>query len=983
MEFIERITINNIRRFSDNVEIEVGRGATIFYAPNGTGKTSIFEAIELALTGAVKRLGADLTPLIRDNCNSASVKLTFNSGKYCEVQLAKGNDPVVTGNHDELFGTVPPANLPYLLRLTHLLNQRADGWFVQSQSNIAGAQLDYLSIGREATQANKVIISAKRAATGLQEKKQRDFEDAKTNLNVWLELIRQRDSQINIDPTRPLVSIYDLHKIINEISKELRGVDLQFNDNLQVIISQRSEVLSYVNNDIEIARGEAIELDQLLPFIEEYNRSNIEFKELSIVRIEHNNLIKSIENKIYDLTESLNIQLVSHNVLENDLLKFNKEREFLLSAFKYKSDLNDINLEIESVEQIASNHVDLLYVAKENYKETLSTLEAHRSLFNRSVALAEERTRLTAQKESIDKWYEHTQNIKSLALNVLPEALLSVEQDDKLLKELQNQVPTLEASLIEAQRMFDIINSASDAIRKAVAVIALELPDNRSDCPVCNQTYTPLELKSRISKALNSIAPELEPATLKLEEAKNKLDRLIKRIGQINLKQRNSSDFYRNVLSTINLFQRNADQILDTVFPDLDSIEHAESQFKRADLSNKEHLINLEEERRKLPLEPSADQVAIVKNRLDFLDSSVQRLNERLRLLNEELQQIISSDELDDVTWEEFESNQQNIDKSLSAIRISGSLITSIRKSLEDASQLLSDELKSSSITELKLLNINSDISVYKAKWASLQLVGEPSTKHLNEVKDALNQKLKKLEEYIVNLDSVNGEIARLNVAYAYFDTEEKIIQQKGRLSELNYTAELTAIMNKCNKELIDVTVKAQTLNSFALQLSRELENVHELIRSVNPLWNKLLKRIVIDPRFSETILNSYSFYKKQHADVNIHLHGGEIRASHVASEAQITDLQLTFLLALAQSYEWTPWKALLLDDPTQHHDLVHASAVFDLLRDYIAEQNFQVMLATHDSVQARFFMRKLENDGIPARICDLHATSQGVRPNY
>ena len=116
---------------------------------------------------------------------------------------------------------------------------------------------------------------------------------------------------------------------------------------------------------------------------------------------------------------------------------------------------------------------------------------------------------------------------------------------------------------------------------------------------------------------------------------------------------------------------------------------------------------------------------------------------------------------------------------------------------------------------------------------------------------------------------------------------------------------------------------------------------------------------------------------------VNVPLHGEKILAHHVASEAQITDLQLTFLLALAQSYEWTPWRALLLDDPTQHHDLVHASAVFDLLRDYVAEKNFQVLLATHDSIQAKFFMRKLQNDGIPARICTLQATSAGVVPIY
>ena len=212
---------------------------------------------------------------------------------------------------------------------------------------------------------------------------------------------------------------------------------------------------------------------------------------------------------------------------------------------------------------------------------------------------------------------------------------------------------------------------------------------------------------------------------------------------------------------------------------------------------------------------------------------------------------------------------------------------------------------------------------------------------------------------------------------------EEEIITTKGHLLEGDYTNTLTEKLDNLTAKHKLLKRNIETLENFSSNLSTELDRVHEVIESINPLWNKLLKRVVVDPRFSATALSSYSYYKKQHADVNVKLHGEDILASYVASEAQITDLQLTFLLALAQNYTWMPWRALLLDDPTQHHDLVHASAVFDLLRDYVAEKNFQVLLTTHDQVQAKFFMRKLENDGIPARICTLQATSTGVVPIY
>ncbi|UXU90349.1 hypothetical protein [Burkholderia sp. S-53] len=131
--------------------------------------------------------------------------------------------------------------------------------------------------------------------------------------------------------------------------------------------------------------------------------------------------------------------------------------------------------------------------------------------------------------------------------------------------------------------------------------------------------------------------------------------------------------------------------------------------------------------------------------------------------------------------------------------------------------------------------------------------------------------------------------------------------------------------------------------------------------------------------RDNEASLKFFSSYNKDRAGVSVPLGNKAVPVPDIASEAQLTDLQLTFLLSMAMSHQWSPWKALLLDDPTQHHDLVHASAVFDLLRDYIVDHGFQVVIATHDALQARYFLRKLQNDGIDAKIWTLVPTENGV----
>ena len=176
--------------------------------------------------------------------------------------------------------------------------------------------------------------------------------------------------------------------------------------------------------------------------------------------------------------------------------------------------------------------------------------------------------------------------------------------------------------------------------------------------------------------------------------------------------------------------------------------------------------------------------------------------------------------------------------------------------------------------------------------------------------------------------------------------------------------------------QLLQLSEAMETLNRC---LSTEISNVQKHVLSVVPRWQALLKRVVREQRFTGTSLGFRSIYRKEHAEVSVPLHGESVPVPAIASEAQLTDLQLTFLLSMALEHQWSSWRCLLLDDPTQHHDLVHAASVFDLLRDYIVDHGFQVVIATHDALQARYFMRKLQNDAIDARLWSLVPTPEGV----
>lgn len=232
-------------------------------------------------------------------------------------------------------------------------------------------------------------------------------------------------------------------------------------------------------------------------------------------------------------------------------------------------------------------------------------------------------------------------------------------------------------------------------------------------------------------------------------------------------------------------------------------------------------------------------------------------------------------------------------------------------------------------------------------------------------------------------LDDLRIKIAHYQGALTLKSVQQEIAEHTSGISEEAHRIKLVSELTSTQQELDSIQEKEKALNTLSDELKKEIEQIQTKITSIQPLWQSLLTRVVRESRFSQTALQFERKYNKPHATVSVPISNSPVNASKVASEAQKTDLQLTFLLSMALTNPWSSWRALLLDDPTQHHDLVHASAIFDVLRDYILEYKFQLLMTTHDPVQANFFRRKLENDGIDVAIVNLVPYSDGVRARH
>lgn len=97
-----------------------------------------------------------------------------------------------------------------------------------------------------------------------------------------------------------------------------------------------------------------------------------------------------------------------------------------------------------------------------------------------------------------------------------------------------------------------------------------------------------------------------------------------------------------------------------------------------------------------------------------------------------------------------------------------------------------------------------------------------------------------------------------------------------------------------------------------------------------------------------------------------------------VHSEGQMAALAVSMLTAASLTFPWSRWPALVLDDPLQHNDIVHAAGFADMLRNLILAHRYQILLSTHDPTQAEFLRRKFQAAEIPCTT--VHLVGRGAQ---
>lgn len=668
--------------------------------------------------------------------------------------------------------------------------------------------------------------------------------------------------------------------------------------------------------------------------------------------------------------------------VQDEIKKLNLIKSMFEQIDQQKSYLNIKKLELEQNEK-------MLNELQKSYKTTVEYLKKNERLRDQHKLIDDSINNekiLLNQAEMKKDFQKQWQNLSDINNEIIKTKIpILEEKKNEYLKSKSNLdyvVSETENKYLINKNYLESLNKASGAIQDAISNIRKNLAKYQRSCPVCQAVYEPEDLITRIEKSLNTLNPAIPQA---IKEEKVALDVL----EQAKEKQRKENQKLQDTISELkaekNRLVANQKIISESFlpqFPGLKTPEESNLYIENQILQIRSKIKELDINRSQLQPHEDSDKIDNAKLKKSGAERSINDLSTK----NIQLQNEINT------------ANQKinNINKSLGSEQKDTVLNTLSGKSIKEKEMIdkindfeaivLKNEVELKTFQNSYLLE-NEAISKIKGsqdgiltEWEQAGLEGQPNQEALKLKHEVLKKSIDELEIANTSLNKIEQELANWRAAEKFNEINNEVKKQIGDVNEELYLKSLKTSVPQKNFILQNIIEKKDAVNLFFENVMLESEKIHEELNAINEPWKGLLKRIVISPLiYNAPLLSNTISRNKPIAKTSAIIHNKNTDIAHIASEAQLADLQLTLMLSMANRYQWTSWKALLLDDPTQHHDLVHASSVFDVLRDYIIDFDYQVMMSTHDSIQAKFFQRKLQNEGVPSKIYQLVDRKGGV----
>jgi energy-coupling factor transporter ATP-binding protein EcfA2 len=220
-------------------------------------------------------------------------------------------------------------------------------------------------------------------------------------------------------------------------------------------------------------------------------------------------------------------------------------------------------------------------------------------------------------------------------------------------------------------------------------------------------------------------------------------------------------------------------------------------------------------------------------------------------------------------------------------------------------------------------------------------------------------------EEMRRHANASDPDLLLLRAGYLSADSQASDAELRIRIAEALAQAQV---------ELVNIETLGRRLNSRA-KLRRQIDV--RLQGSALEPWNNMFRAVYasLAGALGETLewtARTDMRFSELNAHPTPHVFGRPIHgwmAGHFFSEGQLAALQIAAMITASVLLPWSRWNALLLDDPLQHADVIKVGAFADLMRGLCQDLGHQIILTTHDGVQAEFIAAKFRASNLLANI--------------
>jgi DNA repair exonuclease SbcCD ATPase subunit len=1010
--YITRIDFENFRTFGKfGLDLPAAPGLTLLVGTNGLGKSSFFDGLEWALTGSIRRFTNHLTSSIKEGdyltrrdapADSHQVILGFSTGT--SIFRSATNKPSQSTVIELLKRPEWGAKIEDIatyLAFTHFLGQTAQQRFTSLKRNeqweaLKGPSgIDRLEEVRGALRGAPTRNAFRKR---LQEQ-QGEVQRIESALSTWREMTARLQQLRQTADAAGDVSGALLDNRISALVERLRMFwkDIKLptegspSQRLIVVREEITRLLAEVarkQSALQGLNGLAARYVQIQALVDPKSgtlaaaRTAVEAAGSEVTSAEKESRLA--QDRVRDGTTKI-------SELESEIARLSSARDAFDKIAALELEQTTLSADLSTVEQDLAtrrNELSEADTALERDNQRRADLE---TLGSASIA-AKSFVARARELERLEKDYQAKMSESAAAETAATEAR-------KRSPSLRENSDRLRAAVEGSEHKVAEARHRASEMAGAVALIASHLGEHDQTCPVCATAFGPGILKEIADKAASAqnfelAAVEREHAGLvaQANEVMRELAAMTTHIGVADsaaaaaAAAREQVTAFRDDLAVSLGVDEGAD---------LSAVAARQESDAAANLAT-------------LIAALDADASAVAAARVIKAEAAVEidRLGRRhLELIHvradvaaalRSLREGLAASGNDATTASLLTATLAERNGAAVAAR---ERLAELEKESASAMTVEAGARQRSASAEAELVRVTAtldaaihDAALLRAQWSHAGLDGEPADSALEIARADLARQSGDLtlllDEQTALAAANEGALRRKDLA----DFVQSMESQAGlgATDDPSVHERLLQTQLDTAKAALDLTESTHAaVNALSDQLKKEAEDFStQFLVPLNDLIDDYNKALLTTP--GESILfNAAHNVDRTRFDMRLRykdpldeaLYNTDIPPHLVLSEGQLAANGFSILCAASTAYPWSKWRALLLDDPLQHNDVIHAAAFVDVMRNLVELQGYQLIMSSHDRAEGAFIARKFDAAGLPCTVVALTAPSKdGVR---